>query len=127
MGRFDGYYISFDPTGEEAIDNVLSAVARGGKAFHLTEDWHETLEPYEATHRGTSVVEWIQNAAVDGAAEIRQLRAENARLRRYIAELYAAAHREPVSDLQMQTLGVRHDVDPEGTGPSESAATKEGT
>lgn len=72
--RLDAYYYGFDPTGNLAVDNILSAVACAGKAYHLTEDWSGSplggeCRPYEPTHRGTTPVQWIQNAANDAAKE----------------------------------------------------------
>lgn len=78
--RLNAYYYSFEPTGVEAIDRILSAIACAGKAFHLTEDWNDQVydldengqkipNPYEPFLRGWTVVEWIQNAANDAAAE----------------------------------------------------------
>ena len=61
------YYYSFEPTGDEAIDRILSAVACAGKAYHLTQDWHEEYGPYPG-HTGATPIEWIQNAANDAAA-----------------------------------------------------------
>jgi len=53
--RLDAYYYGFDPTGVEAIDRILSAIACAGKAYHLTEDWQEQCEPsshfFGAQHR----------------------------------------------------------------------------
>jgi hypothetical protein len=66
--RLNAYYYSFHPTGDEMIDRILSAVACAGKAFHHTEDWDTELHPYEDFLRGSTVVEWIQNAANDAAA-----------------------------------------------------------
>lgn len=70
--RLDAYYYGFDPTGVEAIDRILSAVACAGKAYHGTEEWNETISvPYEPFLRGNSCAEWIQNAANDAAAAMR--------------------------------------------------------
>ena len=64
--RLDAYYYGFDPTGNELIDRILSAVACAGKAYHHTEDWHETVDvPYEDFLRGECPQDWIQNAAND--------------------------------------------------------------
>jgi len=59
--RMDAYYYGFEPTGDEAVDRILSAVACAGKAFHATDQWHDESE-WEG-HEGTTPVEWIQNAA----------------------------------------------------------------
>ena len=60
------YYYSFDLTGIEAIDEVLSLVAAAGKGYHSTEFWNE-----EAYGGGPSYIERIQKAADDAAAEWR--------------------------------------------------------
>lgn len=68
--RMDAYYYSFVPTGVEAIDLILSAVASAGKACHYTENWTEEIgspERYQVGLRGASPAEWIQNAAADAA------------------------------------------------------------
>lgn len=71
--RLDAYYYGFEPTGDEQIDRILSAVACAGKAYHRTESWGEEMsygtpngapEPFL---RGKCPVEWIQNAAIDAA------------------------------------------------------------
>ena len=67
--RLNAYYYAFEPTGVEAIDRILSAVACAGKAYHLTEDWGEKTPPYEDFLRGECPIDWIQNAANDAAKE----------------------------------------------------------
>lgn len=69
--RMSAYYYSFRPTGNEAIDRILSAVACAGKAFHHTESWNEEIGEglYEGT-AGWSPVDWIQNAADDAAKAV---------------------------------------------------------
>lgn len=80
--RLDAYYYGFEATGVAAVDVVLSAVACAGKAFHHTDRWTDDgLGPYEDAHRGATPRDWIQNAAIDAAAEMTRLREENARLR----------------------------------------------
>ena len=66
----DAYYYSFEKTGNEAIDKILSAVACAGKSYHLTEDWNNESEAWEG-HTGNSPVEWIQNAANEAAKELK--------------------------------------------------------
>jgi len=73
--RMDAYYYSFDPTGVDLLDKVLSSVALAGKAFHHTEDWNDQVAP-SGDHTGGSPAEWIQNAANEAAAGITRLRAE---------------------------------------------------
>jgi hypothetical protein len=63
------YYYQFDPTGCEAVDRILAAVARAGKAFHHTDDWNEP------DSNGRTPVENIQHAASEAAAEYDRLRA----------------------------------------------------
>lgn len=53
--QFYGYYISFEATGCEPVDEILRAIASAGKSAHHTEDWGES-------------VDWIQRAA-EAAAE----------------------------------------------------------
>jgi hypothetical protein len=92
--RLNAYYYSFQSTGTEFVDRVLSAVACAGKAFHHTEDWTDEVfdfkgqdnvervpMPYEPFLRGWTPIEWIQGAADDAAKELDRLREENARLR----------------------------------------------
>lgn len=65
--RMDAYYFEFTPTGVEAIDRILSAVAQAGKGYHPTESWaDEGLDDMGEFHGG-SYVAWIQNAANDAA------------------------------------------------------------
>lgn len=55
------YYYSFTPTGCDPVDAVLEAVARAGKAYHHTEDWHEE------DRNGRSPAHNIQAAADEAA------------------------------------------------------------
>jgi hypothetical protein len=77
--RMNAYYYAFQPTGVEAIDRILSAVACAGKAYHHTSQWTDDVwdydaekqrvpSPYEPFLRGWTPAEWIQNAANDAAA-----------------------------------------------------------
>ena len=72
--RMDAYYYSFVPTGVAAVDKVLGAVACAGKAYHHTDNWCEDTPAYD-DHTGPTPVDWIQNAALEAAAEITALRA----------------------------------------------------
>lgn len=67
--RMDAYYYGFDPTGVEAIDRILCAVASAGKAYHHTQDWNEEQDHERENCEGKSPVDWIQNAA-NSAAKI---------------------------------------------------------
>jgi len=64
--RMNAYYYSFTPTGVEAIDKILSAVATAGKAYHHTDSWAEPDE------KGMSEVDRIQAAAVEAAEAFKQ-------------------------------------------------------
>lgn len=81
--RLNAYYYSFEPTGVEEIDRILSAVACAGKAYHHTESWQDEVygldaegakvpQPYEPFLRGWTVADWIQNAANDAATAWRR-------------------------------------------------------
>ena len=72
--RLQAYYYGFDPTGEEPVDRILSAVACAGKAYHHTEMWNEETPPYEDFFRGANPAEWIQNAAIGAAADLTRTR-----------------------------------------------------
>lgn len=61
--RLDAYHYSFESTGNELVDELLSAIACAGKAYHHTERWGEKTEKYEEFHQGDSPVDWIQNSA----------------------------------------------------------------
>jgi hypothetical protein len=91
--RMDAYYYSFEPTKVEAVDKILGAVACAGKAFHHTTDWNDEIKnPYD-DHTGSTPVEWIQNAAIEAAAEIERLK-EEARLRDVDAAITAQPSNE---------------------------------
>lgn len=76
--RMNAYYFGFTPTGAESIDRILSAVACAGKAYHHTEGWTESIEPYDENFRGGTCAEWIQNAAKDAAEAVASLTREKA-------------------------------------------------
>lgn len=71
--RMDAYYYNFKPTGQMAIDKLLSAVACAGKAFHHTNEWNDAAYDGAAPegHTGSTPVEWIQNAANEAAEALR--------------------------------------------------------
>jgi hypothetical protein len=68
--RFSAYYYSFDPTGADAIDDILSAVAWAGKCYHLTEDWTNVDDD------GWSERDRIQLAANESALAVAAIRSE---------------------------------------------------
>lgn len=72
MMRLEAYYFAFEPTGDEAIDRILSAVACAGKVYHQTREWSETPGATPGHLRGDTPVEWIQNAANDAAASAKE-------------------------------------------------------
>ena len=71
--RMEAYYYSFDSTGSDPVDKILGAVACAGKSFHHTDDWYEHASPQD-DHTGGTPIDWIQNAAIEAAAEIQSLR-----------------------------------------------------
>ena len=66
--RMDAYYYSFERTGVGIIDDILSAVAVAGKAYHHTESWSDTDEYTPVSH-----TERIQQAAHTAAEALRDL------------------------------------------------------
>ena len=70
--RMEAYYYSFDSTGCDPVDKILSAVACAGKAYHHTDDWYEQSSPQD-DHAGGTPIDWIQNAAIEAAHEIKSL------------------------------------------------------
>jgi hypothetical protein len=70
----DAYYYSFDPTGERLVDEVLSAVAWAGKAYHHTGDWNKECGGYYGPYnRGDTPVGYIQPKAAECAATLTDL------------------------------------------------------
>jgi hypothetical protein len=65
--RMDAYYFGFSATGVREIDEILSAVACAGKAYHHTERWND------ADEGEWSYAELIQHAATRAAARIADL------------------------------------------------------
>lgn len=62
--RMDAYYFSFASTGVDAIDDILSAVACAGKAYHHTGDWSQHQDRASFTCRAhESFADAIQRAA----------------------------------------------------------------
>ena len=74
--RMDAYYYDFDETGCDSVDNILSAVACAGEAYHHTSDWNEETRPWLDYQSGETPIEWIQNAAQKAAERIEELEAK---------------------------------------------------
>lgn len=68
----DAYYYVFEPTGVREVDELLSAVACAGKAYHHTEGWNDETPSYGDHCVGNTPVEWIQNAANRAAAAFKE-------------------------------------------------------
>ena len=66
--RMKAYYYRFSPTGCEAVDLILHAIACAGKAYHHTEQWRDECQGYGECV-GNSPIEWIQNAADQAATQ----------------------------------------------------------
>lgn len=56
--RMRAYYYGFKETGVREVDELLSAVAIAGKAFHSTDQWQDEVYDEEF-----SVVDLIQDRA----------------------------------------------------------------
>jgi len=67
------YFASFDATGTPLIDDILSRIARAGKAHHSTEWWDESTD--YGNDEAPSHLEMIQAAAQQAADRIEQLEA----------------------------------------------------
>lgn len=65
--RMDAYYFGFSATGAREIDEILSAIACAGKAYHHTQMWND------ADEGEWSYAELIQHAASRAAARIAEL------------------------------------------------------
>lgn len=78
--RMRAYYYSFDPTGQPAIDAILSAAAHAGYGYHHTESWGDDDE-WSQWGEGRSVVDVIQAAANEAALALLDAAEERDRLR----------------------------------------------
>ena len=67
--RMDGYYIGFDKTGNELIDQILSAIAYAAKGAHETEAWSRELEYGYGPVPADKTFEWLIQEAANDAAE----------------------------------------------------------
>lgn len=75
---FDAYYYFLEPTGVEAIDEVLRALAWAGKMSHHTEGWGQAdsvqVEDPEGEMPPCDLAAWIQRACQVAADEIESLK-----------------------------------------------------
>lgn len=105
--NLDAYYYSFEPTGVDAVDTILSAVADAGAGYHHTEDWHEQAND------GSSPLSDMQAAAEKSAEAFRALKDENEVARMRIKELdllfgrYILAMRAAVIDEECGGHGMK--------------------
>lgn len=67
--RMEGYYIGFDKTGNDLIDQILSAVAYAAKGAHKTEAWSHELEYDYGPVPADKTFEWLIQEAANDAAE----------------------------------------------------------
>lgn len=79
---YRAYWFELESTGNTNIDAILQAIARAGKAYHSTADWHEK-------ENGLSHVESIQLAATTATLSFDALLAENAKLKQTIETMKA--------------------------------------
>ena len=81
--RYSAYYFSLNPTGEDCIDKILSAICFAGKGYHHTSDWTEEKDDY-GDYSGGSYEAWIENSAKEAAGVLaslkEQLAAKDARI-----------------------------------------------
>lgn len=69
--RMEGYYIDFEKTGVDVVDQILSAVAWAGKGAHGTDAWTDELDHgYGPVPKGGTLQGLIQDAANDAAARL---------------------------------------------------------
>lgn len=66
--NLNSYFFKFEPTNNEAINDILSAVARAGKAYHHTSQWADEND------LGVSERDRIQLAAIVAAKTIEDLK-----------------------------------------------------
>lgn len=71
--RYDAYYYGFNPTEEDSVNKILSAVAIAGKGYHHTDGWTEEKDDY-SDYTGGSYAGWIENSAKECAREITKLK-----------------------------------------------------
>ena len=65
----EGYYIGFNKTGNDLIDQILSAVAYAAKGAHKTEAWSHELEYDYGPVPADKTFEWLIQEAANDAAE----------------------------------------------------------
>lgn len=85
--RLQAYYYGFSETGVRSIDLVLRAVSMAGKLFHHTDQWTSEIDYPIENVRGSSPVDWIQNAADDAAATLATVKRERELLRKEVRRL----------------------------------------
>lgn len=59
----DSYYFCFDATGNEAIDDVLKAVAFAGKHSHSTDEWGDEI--FGCSFSCTDLIKHIARLSAD--------------------------------------------------------------
>jgi len=67
--KYNAYYYSFEPTGDEDIDLLLASFALAGKLAHHTENWSDDRDWSE--HYGAAPATQIQALANQLAAKRR--------------------------------------------------------
>lgn len=101
--NLDAYYYSFEPTGVDAVDTILSAVANAGAGYHNTEDWREQRDD------GSSPLSDMQTAAEKSAEAFRALLAEVERLR--TAEGDAMTYKAGMENVAQQRDQIKAEVE----------------
>ena len=67
--RMQGYYVGFERTGVEAVDQILSAVAWAAKGAHHTGSWGDDLDFEYGPDPEGKTFEWLIQQAANDAAE----------------------------------------------------------
>lgn len=120
--RMEGYYIGFDKTGNDLIDQILSAVAYAAKGAHSTDAWgYESDYDYGPLPAGKTF-EWLIQEAANDAAErltaasadeereaLAQAALDSERLRQ-IAEWLSMEHGHEETAKRVNIIADRHDA-----------------
>ena len=111
--RMSAYYYQFESTGVRPIDEILSAVACAGKAFHHTSCWGTIQEDGTETKK-------IQDAAIKAANAYDSLKEQKSfllmRIEHYSYTLDVLANNYPVEgqlskEIHELRLLVEHDLE----------------
>lgn len=60
MTSLNSYYFDFEPTGVDAIDEILAAVANAGSGAHNTSDWNDMGYDKDIQEAANKAAEFIK-------------------------------------------------------------------